>query len=321
MYNSLKKILFITRFKMSGPNTIDYSNLNKALQPKRKIEGVTTDVAKAIWDIFLAKNAPRTKKVENKNQKLSEFSSDIENWSESMKLKFSLTIDHLSKNWLLNPESIKSLKIRWDSTDEKLQNIIDDLVINRKTPLTDNQKTQLDQAIANWMEKHYSDLVNKDDISDELKKRNEELEEELNASEAANEVVESAVLTRRSMNNTIRVWKSIERINENKKWLDPVTKARKVLWQANSFAVFGSWKRFDWINKLPKKIDVNKEYREAVDNLKDKMDKTKSPKEKVAIRYIMRQVNKAYKDYIDATNISEETRKQNMKDINMKMAA
>ena len=306
---------------MSNPNTIDYSNLNKSLQSKRKIEWITTNTAQAIWDVFLAKNAPRTKKIENKNQKLDEFASNIENWSESMKLKFSLTIDHLSKNWLLNPESIKSLKIRWNSTDEKLQNIIDDLVTNRKTPLTDNQKTQLDQAVANWVEKHYSDLADKEDFSEGLKQKNEELEEELNASEAANEVVESAVLTRRSMNNTIRVWKSIEKINENKKWLDPVTKARKVLWQANSFAVFWSWKRFDWINKLPKKIDVNKEYREAVDNLKDKMDKTDNPKEKVAIRYIMRQVNKAYKDYIDATNISTEERNQNMKDINMKMAA
>jgi hypothetical protein len=35
----------------------------------------------------------------------------------------------------------------------------------------------------------------------------------------------------------------------------------------------------------------------------------------------MRQINKAYKDYLDATNISEEDRRNNMKDINMKMAA
>jgi exoribonuclease II len=71
---------------------------------------------------------------------------------------------------------------------------MNDLVINRKTPLTDDQKTQLDQAVANWIEKHYSDLADKEDFSEELKKKNEELEEELNASEAANEVVESAVL-------------------------------------------------------------------------------------------------------------------------------
>jgi hypothetical protein len=48
-------------------------------------------------------------------------------------------------------------------------------------------------------------LAEKDDNSEELKARNEELEEELNASEAANEVVETAVLRRRSRNNMIRV--------------------------------------------------------------------------------------------------------------------
>ena len=51
------------------------------------------------------------------------------------------------------------------------------------------------------------------------------------------------------------------------------------------------------------------------------MDASTDDGEKVAIRYIMRQVNKAYKDYLDVTNISEDTRKQNMRDINMKMAA
>ena len=306
---------------MSSINTIDYSNLNKSLQPKRKVESIKEDVAKAIWDIFLAKNAYLSKSVESKNQKLNEFSSDIENWSETMKVKFALTIDYLAKNSLLNPESIKSLKIRWNSADDKLTNILDDLVNKRNTPLTENQKSKLDQAVANWIENYYSDLAQKNDISEELIAKNKELEEELNATEAANEVVESAVLKRRSRHNIIRVWKSIERINENKNWLDPVTKARKVIWQANSFAVFWSWKRFDLINKLPKKIDVNKEYKEAADRLKEKMNNTKDPREKVAIRYIMRQVNRAYKDYINATNISEEIRKQNMNDINMAMAA
>jgi hypothetical protein len=50
------------------------------------------------------------------------------------------------------------------------------------------------------------------------------------------------------------------------------------------------------------------------------MDDAKEAREKVAIRYIMRQINKAYTDYINATNISEEDRKKNMKIINSKMA-
>jgi len=304
---------------MANYDTIDYSSLNKSLQPKRKINSITKDISKEIWDIFLAKNAPRSKKIEAKNQKLNEFSSNIENASENMKVKFALTIDHLAKNNLLNPESIKSLKIRWKDSDEKLQNIIEDLTTNRKTPLTEKQKTELAQAVADWIEKHYLDLAEKENNNEELKSKNEELEDELNASEAANEVVESAILSKRSINNTIRVWKAIENINNSN--LDPVAKARKVLWQADTFVLFGHWKRREIFKKLRGKFDVNKKYTEAVKNLKDKMNNAKEPKEKVAIRYIMRQVNTAYKTYIDATNISEETRKQNMKDINQKMAA
>lgn len=319
---------------MADPNTIDYSQLNKSLQTKRPIDSVKTNVAEAIWKVFLGKVETKS----TKEDRLNALSSQIENWSENMKIRLILTIDHLSSMWLLNPDSIKSLsakkimEIAWaennkkflTENDKKIQNIIDYLIENwRKDDkkLTTEQREELNQAVIDWLDSHYWKLAEKSDISDELKVRNEELEEELKATDAANEVVESAVLSRWSRSNIIRVWKSIEKINENKKWLDPVTKARKVLWQANSFAVFWSWKRFDWINKLPKKIDVNKEYVEAVNKLKEKMSNTKQSREKVAIRYIMRQVNRAYKDYIDATNISEETRRQNMKDINMAMAA
>lgn len=309
---------------MSDPNKLDYSNLNKSLQPKRKIDGVRTDTAQKIWEVFL--NWATRKWT--KQERLDTLSSQIENWSENMKIRLAFAVDYLSREWLLKPESIKSLsaewikRIAWSNWDEKIQNIIKYLVNDwrkKGEELTSEQKEKLNQAVIDWMDKHYWNLAEKEDRSEELKARNDELEDELNASEAANEVVESAVLKRRSRNNMIRVWKSIENINNSN--LDPVTKARKVLWQANTFAVFGTWKRFDWINKLPKKIDVNKEYREAVDNLKEKMDNASEAREKVAIRYIMRQINKAYKDYIDATNITEETRKQNMRDINMKMVA
>lgn len=309
---------------MSDPNKLDYSNLNKSLQPKRKIDGIRTDTAQKIWEVFL--NWATRKWT--KQERLDTLSSQIENWSENMKIRLAFAVDYLSREWLLKSESIKSLsaewikRIAWSNWDEKIQNIIKYLVNDwrkKGEELTSEQKEKLNQAVIDWMDKHYWNLAEKEDRSEELKARNDELEDELNASEAANEVVESAVLKRRSRNNMIRVWKSIENINNSN--LDPVTKARKVLWQANTFAVFGTWKRFDWINKLPKKIDVNKEYREAVDNLKEKMDNASEAREKVAIRYIMRQINKAYKDYIDATNITEETRKQNMRDINMKMVA
>lgn len=308
----------------SNFNELDYSSLNKNLQPKRKINNITTNIAQEIWKIFL--NWASRKRT--KQERLDALSSQVEKWSENMKIRLTLTIDYLSKEWLLRPESIKSLsaewikRIEWSNGDEKIQNIIKYLVDNwrkKGEELTNEQKEKLNQAVIDWLDEHYWKLAEKEDISEELKARNDELEQELNASEAANEVVESAVLKRWSRNNMIRVWKSIENINNSD--LDTVTKARKVLWQANSFALFGTWKRFDWINKLPHKIDINEEYKEAVDNLKEKMKNASEAREKVAIRYIMRQINKAYKDYIDARNISEETRKQNMKDINMAMAA
>ena len=310
---------------MSNPNTIDdYLSLNKSLQPKRKMNLITDGTAEALWKVFTNELKTKAKKTE----RIDALSDQIKEWSENMKVKLILTLNYLSGEWLLKPESIKSLsaewikRIAWANGDEKIQNIIKYLVNDwrkKGEELTAEQKEKLNQAIIDWLDAHYWNLAEKEDRSEELKARNDELEDELNASEAANEVVESAVLKRRSRNNMIRVWKSIENINNSN--LDPVTKARKILWQANTFAIFGSWKRFDWINKLPKKVDVNKEYREAVDNLKEKMDNASEAREKVAIRYIMRQINKAYKNYIDATNITEETRKQNMRDINMKMAA
>lgn len=313
-------------------NEIDYSSLNKSLQPKRKMNLITDGTAEALWKVFTRE----LKTKATKEERIDALSDQIKEWSENMKVRLILTINYLSSEWLLKPESIKSLsaakirEIAWKQnnnqflkeSDKKIQNIIDYLVNDwrkKGEELTVDQKEKLNQTVIDWLDAHYQNLAEKDDASEELKARNQELEEELNASEAANEVVESAVLKRFSRNNMIRVWKSIENINNSN--LDPVTKARKVLWQANSFAILGTWKRFDWINKLPKKIDVNKEYREAVDHLKERMNSAQEAREKVAIRYIMRQINRAYTDYINETNISEEARKQNMKDINMAMAA
>ncbi len=308
---------------MSNPNTIDYSNLNKSLQPKRKIDGIKTNVAKAIWDVFLKSNGfDSRKKGTTKTNKLNQFSSKIEGASEWMKSNFILAINYLSKNNLIKTDKVKSLKLNvledeTKTSDEKLSNILDELV----QALPEADRLKLDQDVSKWL-LNLSDESRKawelwDRITN-LEQENSDLKNEL---DAVTEVSERAVLTRRSRYKMIRVWNSIKNINNNSS-LDPETKARKILWQANSFAIFGSWKRFDWIyNKLPLKFDVKKEYEKSVSKLMRKMDESSDDGEKVAIRYIMRQVNKAYKDYIDATNISEETRKQNMRDINMKMAA
>lgn len=308
----------------STKNQLDYSNLNTSLQPKRKINSIKTDVAKQIWDIFLKSNNFDTRKSESiRNNKLNEFASNIENGSEWMKAKFAFTIDYLFKNNLLKSDNIKSLKIKElsdqsKSTDDKLWNILKELTKD----LSDSDKLKMDQKVSEWLLNLSEESRNAGKLGEkisDLEQQNSDLKNELDALDAVSEIAETAVLKRRSRNNMIRVWNSIKNINES--GLDAETKARKVLWQANSFALFGSWKRFDWINKLPKKIDINKEYNEAVNRLKDKMNNSTNNREKVAIRYIMRNINKAYEDYIKATNISVEDRKQNMRDINTAMAA
>jgi len=310
---------------MSNPNTIDYSNLNTTLKTKRPIGFIRERTAEEIGKVLLGKIKDKT----TKQQRLDTLSDQLKWWSESMKIKLAIAVDCLIEQWLLGTDSIKWMtiddikKIEWSNSDAKIDNIIKyfmDTWRKDGKELTNDQRKKINKAIIDWLNKHYWDLAEKEDHSQELETRNQELEEELNASEAVNEVVESAVLKRWSKNNMIRVGKAIEKINEDS-WLDAVTKARKVLWQANNFAISGSGKRFDWINKLPRKIDVNKEYKDAADNLNKKMDSTKDPKEKVAIRYIMRQINRAYTEYVNATNISEEDRRRNMREINSKMAA
>lgn len=310
---------------MSNPNNLDYSSLNKGLNLKwQKLKDITQKVSEDIWKVFLDSNQRKNDGEKAMNNKLNRFWNSIEWASEWAKADFILNIDYLSKNNLIKVDKIKSLKLRIleDNTkqaDEKLSNILEEL----KKDLPEQEKLKLEQNVSKWL----LNLVEQADSADrlgekitDLEQQNTDLEGELEALDAVSEVSERAVLRRRSRFKMIRIWNSIKNINDST--LDPETKARKVLWQANSFAIFGSWKRFDWIyNKLPLQFDVNKEYTKTVNKLKKEMNESTDDGEKVAIRYIMRQVNKAYKDYIDATNISEDTRKQNMRDINMAMAA
>jgi len=310
---------------MSDLNTIDYWSLNKSLNLKwQKLKDVTKKVSEDIWKVFLESNQRKSDGEKAKNNKLDRFSNSIDGASESTKSSFILTIDYLSKNKLIKTEKIKSLKLRVleddsKTQDEKLSNILDELTKD----LSESQRLNLDQNVNKWLIDLSQESRSADKLWEkinDLEQQNSDLKGELDALDAVTEVSERAVLKRRSKYKMIRIWNSIKNINDSS--LDTETKARKILWQANSFAVFGSWKRFDWfINRFPKKFDVNEEYKKSVDKLKQKMDESNDDGEKVAIRYIMKQVNKAYKDYIDVTNISEDTRKQNMRDINMKMAA
>lgn len=310
------------------PNVIDYSNLNKSLQPKRKIDNVKEDVAKAIWEVFLQSNNLKIEegmnagRIKRRNDRINEFANKTAEASEWAKSEFVLTVNYLLENNLMTTEKIKSLNLKSLNNDEitpdkKLSNILDELTKWLKEP----DKLKLNQHVSKWLLNLSKEANNADKLWEritDLEQQNSDLKGELDALDAVNEVSERAVLTRRSMNNMIRVWNSIKNINDSS--LDPITKARKVLWQANSFAIFGSWKRFDWVyNKLPLKFDLNKEYKDTVDKLKEKMDKSSNDGEKVAIRYIMKHVNKSYEDYIKATTISDNERKSNMRQINEKM--
>ena len=310
---------------MSNPNTIDYSNLNKSLNLKwERLKDITKKVSENIWKIFLETNERKSDKDKSMQKKVDRLSDSIDNASEWTKANFILTVDYLLKNKLLKTDKIKSLKLRAleddsKTNDEKLENIL----IELKKDLSESDKLKLDQHISKWLLNLSKEADSADKLWEkitDLEQQNTDLKSELDALDAVTEVSEKAVLKRWSRYKMIRIWNSIKRINDSS--LDPETKARKVLWQANSFAIFGSWKRFDWvINKLPKKFDVNEEYEKAVSKLKKKMDESDNDGEKVAIRYVMKQVDKAHTDYIKATNISEETKRQNMRDINMKMAA
>jgi len=310
---------------MSNPNTIDYSNLNKSLNLKwERLKDITKKVSENIWKIFLETNERKSDKDKSMQKKVDRLSDSIDNASEWTKANFILTVDYLLKNNLLKTDKIKSLKLRAleddsKTNDEKLENIL----IELKKDLSESDKLKLDQHISKWLLNLSKEADSADKLWEkitDLEQQNTDLKSELDALDAVTEVSEKAVLKRWSRYKMIRIWNSIKRINDSS--LDPETKARKVLWQANSFAIFGSWKRFDWvINKLPKKFDVNEEYEKAVSKLKKKMDESDNDGEKVAIRYVMKQVDKAHTDYIKATNISEETKRQNMRDINMKMAA
>ena len=309
-----------------GSNTIDYSSLNKSLNLKwDKLKDITTKVSEDIWEVFLNANPNREHRwYKKKNQKLDRFSDSINDASEWTKANFILNIDYLSKNNLIKSDKIKSLRLGvleddTKSSNDKLESVLSELTKD----LSESDMLKLDQYVSKGLLNLSKEADSADKLWEkitDLEQQNSDLKGELDALDAVSEVSERAVLTRRSKFKMIRIWNSIKNINDSA--LDPETKARKVLWQANSFAIFGSGKRFDWVyNKLPLKFDINKEYTKTVKKLTKEMNESTDDWEKVAIRYIMRQVNKSYKEYMDATTISEDERKGNMREINRLMAA
>lgn len=308
-------------------SSIDYmSTLNKSMKAKNKIDGVRDNIGNELWNA-LVDSAITDNEKERRVLTLSE---QIRKWPETMKVRLSLILEHLAKEWLLNPWSIKSLSeaeiraVAWSEDEKKIKNIINYIVDSWREDdkkLSSDQLLKLNQAVIEGLDKYYWEAAEEYGNSKAFQKRNDELVAELRASEKTDEVVETALLERWSRNRIMRVGKAIQKtVNDTS--LKEEDRDRKVLWQANSSAISGRWRRFDWINKLPSKIDANEEYKKSMDNLKKKMrDPQTKRDEKVVIRYIAKQVTRHYSDYVERTVVDEDTRRQNVQDINTLMAA
>lgn len=305
---------------MSSKEKIDYNKLNHSLWSKRK--KISEESSKQIREIFSRTNKLNNLKLDKtKNDRLNRFSNSIENASEWIKTRFVLTIDYLTKNGLIKVNEIKSLNLKKledpnKKADQKLESIIKELI----SGLSEENKLKLDQSVSEWL----LDLAKESESANELWKRVKELENEnqnlqndLEASEATNEIAEKTVLSRRSTNNNIRIWNAIKKLNEDDT-LDAETKARKILWQANKYVFWWNKSRRKYFGSI-KKMDIKDTYSKVAEHIKKSMW-TASTKEKVALRYIMKQVNIAYENYIKALNNNENERKQNMRDVNNAMA-
>ena len=325
----------------SGLLTLDYSDLNKSIQPKRKSEIITDETSKSLWEILWSVFVEKGK---NHQKRIDALADWLQSWSESMKLKLTFTIDYLFGKKLLDSELIKSLapheikRVLWEKkeknqflseNDQKIQNLIDYLIgewRKKWNKLSEAQIGELEMAVRQKLDEHYEKLAKRDDDGADYEMKNKELENQLKASEKADEVVESALLERRYRNivgwgKIWRVAQSIQKIAKDTS-LKPEDRDRKILWQVNRSAVSGRWKRFDWINKLPSKVDANVEYNNAIDNLTNKMKDPKTKAyQKVLIRWMARTVNRAYTDYLERTIPSEEERREKMMHINELMAA
>lgn len=296
---------------MSNPNI--YSNLNKALQPRRGLANFTEDVSKTIWDVFLAKNT-KVRTEDSKTSRLNWLANMVENSSESVKTRFIITVNVLMDKWLLKTNQIKKFKLIGTDWNKNLWNIMNELLSH----LTNSERELVDKTINDELDKYYENIATKNDNMNELEEENKAIRAELDANERANEVVEDSVLGRRSFNNSARIWYAMQKIYKNPN-LDDETKARKILWQAKKHVLWWMAWRPRVFSRL-KDMNMKDTYNEIVSQLNAKMPLA-SDKGKIAMRSIMRQINRAYELYINAIDVSKDTRRSNMKDINMAMAA
>lgn len=312
-------------------NELDYSNLNKSLQPKNSgLLEIKKDTVEAIWKVFLQSNGLNIEenmgsgKIRRRNERMNEFANNIEGASDWMKSNFMITVNYLVKNKLIWNEKIKSLRLaelEKESTneDKKLENILNELTKD----MSESDKLKLDQHVSMELlnlskeSKKSSELWKQ---IEDLQNENKDLRDELMTSDTAREIALNSSLSPWSIHNSNRIWSAIKNIREDNS-LDKEEKARKILLRANSYIVFGTWISINLRRILPfGKFDVNKEYAKVIDKLNKKVENA-TDKEKLAIMSILDEIDKAHKEYIEATNISDDEKKENKKRIIGKMVA
>lgn len=302
----------------------DYSDLNTALKTKMHIEWITDWISKQIWELFLTNTRSKDKNQNN----IDSLAKHLENISEAAKTEFLIKVQYLIDNNFLKAGSIKTIKIKdleKKEPDEKLNFIINQLI--DKAGLNDDQKKALaahtTKALTNVYKTATDVIVDNQKLQEKvnnLENDNEDLQSEIDAMEGWFETAEDAILQRRRFVNKYRmIWNKIKQIVD-KEWINS-TNFNRILQNANLVTHNLPWRLFHQVIHLRWK-DVHDNYKNVVDNLKTMIsDNETNAETKIAIHYIMKQLNVAYEQYIEATVVNKEQRKQNMKDIYKWMAA
>lgn len=150
-----------------------------------------------------------------------------------------------------------------------------------------------------------------------LENENKRLRENKDISDAVSDVAENAIFeARRSRNKIINLWKRVK--NFEKEERNSAYKLRMALWTTAK----SIWLSNEERKKLKKfnKFNIDDWYRIVAKWLKSKMDSSKDDKEKVAIRSIMKQLNKYHEIYTSEHHVTSLERSSNMRDIDRSMS-
>lgn len=303
-------------------SSIDYWPLAASLQTS-KIPWITKNFTKEIWKVFLQWNKLDTSwslnrwKISVRNNKLKDIAGLIEKASEWEKMEFILTVKYLKDK--IEPENIRSLRLTslkaiWNP-DERLKSIIEEL---RKS-INEDERARLDTFVSKALIQSLKEKRTLDELKNEnirLEEINRDLQTDLEAMSPMNDKIEKLCRSRFAYRNKRRIAYNIHRIVENKKWLSKEEVTRRVLWMADGYALRWTPRRKKGFYGFSH-MDINSQYDKVSKKLIERVSHAKD-KEKIAIRQIMNDINKAHDDYIH--EISDEQKKENLFKINSAIA-